>query len=211
MPPHRVPPTDHPARRAVLGGLAAAVAAPLRRAASQARALRIGVLGTTTGATSWSGPGALAATRFAAADFATQLDGRPVEVLDADFQGRPDEAVAIARRWFDRAPRLLVAFVPVNTVLVLAGDSGMSVPTFVLANSFGATVLALSVREATSALTREIDTVQRWIGHHRIIVALLGVIVVGSTLWSHRNPPALELEDVHDVEPTSPTTDSAID
>lgn len=101
MPPHRVPPTDHPARRAVLGGLAAAVAAPLRRAASQARALRIGVLGTTTGATSWSGPGALAATRFAAADFATQLDGRPVEVLDADFQGRPDEAVAIARRWFD--------------------------------------------------------------------------------------------------------------
>ena len=42
------------------------------------------------------------AARMAAEDFGGSVLGRPIEVIDADHQNKPDIASAIARAWFDR-------------------------------------------------------------------------------------------------------------
>ena len=39
---------------------------------------------------------------MAAEDFGSNVFGRPIEVIDADHQNKPDLASAIARGWFDR-------------------------------------------------------------------------------------------------------------
>lgn len=81
---------------------------PTPGAATPPNLIRIGVLGTETGGQAWSGVGALVAARLAAEDFSTQLDGRPVEVRSADFNARADDAVAIARAWFDDGVNAIV-------------------------------------------------------------------------------------------------------
>src|SRR5262249_48857450 len=42
------------------------------------------------------------AARMAVEDFGGSVFGRPIEVIDADHQNKPDLASAIARGWFDR-------------------------------------------------------------------------------------------------------------
>ena len=64
--------------------------------------LRIGVLGDQSGMTSdVAGMGSVRAAQMAVADFGGKVQGRPVEVVWADFKFKPDVAAEIARRWFD--------------------------------------------------------------------------------------------------------------
>ncbi|MET3971074.1 ABC transporter substrate-binding protein [Bradyrhizobium sp. S3.9.1] len=92
-------------RRLIVGAsIAAAVPAfgllPIRRAAAQSGAIKIGVLTDLSGPfSSMGGPGSVACTKQAATEFANR--GAPIEVLTADHQNRPDIAVNIARHWFD--------------------------------------------------------------------------------------------------------------
>src|SRR5512139_1492134 len=48
-----------------------------------------------------SGPGAVLAVKMAVEDFGGSVLGRPIEVLSADNQNKPDIGSAIARKWFD--------------------------------------------------------------------------------------------------------------
>ncbi|TYL25016.1 adenine glycosylase, partial [Streptococcus pyogenes] len=48
------------------------------------------------------GPGSVEAARMAAEDFGGKINGKPIEILQADHQNKADVASAIARRWFDR-------------------------------------------------------------------------------------------------------------
>lgn len=93
-----------PKRREVLLGLGVAALAPmaLRRAiAGSNEALRIGVLGDFSGPYSGiSGEGSAVAARFAAADFGGKVLGRPIEIVTADHQNKPDIGMAIVREWF---------------------------------------------------------------------------------------------------------------
>ena len=64
--------------------------------------VKIGVLGDMSGIyRDVSGPGAIEAVKMAVEDFGGTVLGRPILVLSADHQNKPDTAVAIARRWFD--------------------------------------------------------------------------------------------------------------
>jgi ABC-type branched-subunit amino acid transport system substrate-binding protein len=59
--------------------------------------VRIGVLTDMSGAySSFSGPGSVTAARMAVADFGGSVLGRPIEVISADHQNKPDNAAAIA-------------------------------------------------------------------------------------------------------------------
>jgi branched-chain amino acid transport system substrate-binding protein len=49
-----------------------------------------------------NGAGSVAATRMAAADFMARHPGLTVEVLQADYQSKPDIALTIGRDWIDR-------------------------------------------------------------------------------------------------------------
>ena len=48
-----------------------------------------------------TGAGSEAAARMAVEDFGGKVLGRPIEVLVADHQNKPDLAASIARKWFD--------------------------------------------------------------------------------------------------------------
>jgi branched-chain amino acid transport system substrate-binding protein len=64
--------------------------------------VRIGVLTDMSGQFSHeSGQGAVTAVKMAVEDFGGKVLGKPVEVLVADHQNKPDTASALARKWFD--------------------------------------------------------------------------------------------------------------
>ena len=48
------------------------------------------------------GPGSVEAARMAAEDFGGSINGKPIEILQADHQNKPDIASSLARKWFDR-------------------------------------------------------------------------------------------------------------
>ncbi|MBV9734628.1 MAG: ABC transporter substrate-binding protein, partial [Acidisphaera sp.] len=95
----------HPvSRRTLVQGAAAVVAAgAARRARAQARAtIRIGVLTDLNGPNMASnGPGSVVGAKLAAEDFMQAHPDMAVEVLQADYQSKPDVALGVARDWFD--------------------------------------------------------------------------------------------------------------
>ena len=82
--------------------------------------IRIGVMGDLSGySAEIGGPGAVLAVKMAVEDHHGRVAGRPVEVLEADMQNRPDLAAQIARRWFDVDHVDMVTDLP-NTPVALA-------------------------------------------------------------------------------------------
>ena len=64
--------------------------------------VRIGVLGDMSGIyADVSGAGAVEAVRMAVEDFGGTVRGKPIEIVSADHQNKPDIAATIARRWYD--------------------------------------------------------------------------------------------------------------
>src|SRR5215475_7823544 len=63
--------------------------------------VKIGVLGDYGGGKDLGGPGSVTAAKLAAEDFKNQVLGKPIEIVSADHQNKPDTAVAIAKKWFD--------------------------------------------------------------------------------------------------------------
>ncbi|MBN8939848.1 MAG: ABC transporter substrate-binding protein [Rhizobiales bacterium] len=72
-------------------------------AAAQAPApIKIGILNDQSGVySSITGPGSVAAARLAIEDVGGSVLGRPVEIVVADHQHKPDLGSTIAREWFD--------------------------------------------------------------------------------------------------------------
>ena len=88
--------------------IAAAAAALLVSQASAQTAtisdnvVKIGVLTDMSGQFSHeSGEGAVTAVKMAVEDFGGKVLGKPIEVVVADHQNKPDIASALARKWFD--------------------------------------------------------------------------------------------------------------
>jgi ABC-type branched-subunit amino acid transport system substrate-binding protein len=86
-----------PAVLAVLLGTASA------HAEIKSDAIRIGVLTDMSGVFATAmGPGSVEAARMAAEEFGGAINGKPIQILQADHQNKPDVASSIAREWFDR-------------------------------------------------------------------------------------------------------------
>ena len=84
---------------AVTAGLASAAA--LADGVSD-NVVKIGVLTDMSGQFSHeSGEGAVTAVRMAIEDFGGKVLGKPIELVVADHQNKPDIASGIARKWFD--------------------------------------------------------------------------------------------------------------
>lgn len=89
--------------RAALGAAALLCAQPaVARAQVSGEAVRIGVLeDMSTAMADTFGQGEVTAARLAIEDFGGSVLGRPVELVSADHQSRPDVGAGIARRWLD--------------------------------------------------------------------------------------------------------------
>jgi branched-chain amino acid transport system substrate-binding protein len=96
-------------RRAALAAGTGFLLARSVPARAEALPIRIGVLSDVAGPyRSIGGPGAKVAVELAVEDFGAQLLGRPIEVVQADIQNKPDLASAKAREWIDAGFNLLV-------------------------------------------------------------------------------------------------------
>ena len=105
-------------RRVLLAGSAAG-ALLSRSGRAQGKPLRIGVLNDMTGVyADYQGPGSTIGAQLAVED-AGKTAGRPVEVIAADHQNKPDVGLSIARRWFDQEGVDVILDVP-NSSIALA-------------------------------------------------------------------------------------------
>lgn len=83
-------------------GLLATAAARSAEAQTQERSVKIGVLNDMAGPyADITGRSSLIAVQMAAEDFGGKVLGRPIEVVSADHQNKPDLGSSIARRWYD--------------------------------------------------------------------------------------------------------------
>jgi branched-chain amino acid transport system substrate-binding protein len=63
-----------------------------------------------------TGKGSLAAVQMAVADYGGKVRGKPVEVVSADHQNKPDVGVGIARNWYDNEKVDAIFDVPTSSV-----------------------------------------------------------------------------------------------
>jgi branched-chain amino acid transport system substrate-binding protein len=85
-------------------GLLAAVAAGALLLAGQAQAqgVKIGILNDQSGVyADYGGKNSVEAAKMAVEDFGGSVLGKPIEVVTADHQNKPDLATSIARRWYE--------------------------------------------------------------------------------------------------------------
>jgi branched-chain amino acid transport system substrate-binding protein len=102
--------------------LALVTPAAAQQASSQASGdrVRIGVLTDMSGTFSdISGPGAVLAVRMAVEDFGGSVLGKPIDVLIADHQNKPDIGANTAREWFDREGVVMIQDL-MNSAVALA-------------------------------------------------------------------------------------------
>ena len=98
-------------------GVVAALAALAFIGTAQAgeKSIKIGVLTDLTSFASTSmGPGSVVATQLAAKDFGGSVLGKPIEVISADMQSKPDLAVSLARQWYDTEGVDVIVDVPAS-------------------------------------------------------------------------------------------------
>lgn len=101
---------------AALGATALGAATPVRTARAQGQTIRIGVLTDLNGPyAANTGKGSVIGAQLAAEDFMKAHPGVKVEVIEADFQLKPDVAVGLAREWFDTKDVDMILDVPLSS------------------------------------------------------------------------------------------------
>src|SRR5262245_58192315 len=79
--------------------------------------VKIGVLSDMSSLYSDStGPGSFIAAQMAAADFNGKVKDKPIEVIGADHQNKPDVGSSIAREWYDTGKVDVIVDVPTSSV-----------------------------------------------------------------------------------------------
>jgi branched-chain amino acid transport system substrate-binding protein len=116
-------------RRRILAASASVAGASLLGHPGRARAqsarlsdgiVKIGVLTDMNGPyRDFAGPGSILATRMAVEDFGGTMFGKPIEIVYADHQNKPDVGSAIAREWFSVGQVDMVIDMP-NSAVALA-------------------------------------------------------------------------------------------
>jgi branched-chain amino acid transport system substrate-binding protein len=104
-------------RRHFLAGVGATIAAPSILRASPEQGLKFGVLTDMVGIFSdGTGKGSVTGTQLAVEEFGKNVLGKPVEVIFADHQNKPDIGANIAREWYDQQGVDVILDVPVSSI-----------------------------------------------------------------------------------------------
>ena len=101
----------------LLAGLAFAASGGAATAQISDDVVKIGVLTDMSSLyADATGKGSLAAVQMAVADYGSKVKGKPVEVIAADHQNKPDVGVNIARNWYDNEKVDAIFDVPTSSV-----------------------------------------------------------------------------------------------
>jgi branched-chain amino acid transport system substrate-binding protein len=101
----------------LVAGLAFAASGGAANAQISDDVVKIGVLTDMSSLYADStGKGSLAAVEMAVADYGGKVKGKPVEVISADHQNKPDVGVGIARNWYDNEKVDAIFDVPTSSV-----------------------------------------------------------------------------------------------
>ena len=167
-------------RRSVLAGLSATVSASLPlRAKAQAGlpAVRIGVLWDRSGSAAvTSGLDQVVAARLAVDDFGQFSRGYAIDLVDAEFERRPDQAENIARRWFEREGVAVIVDLPGTAAPVRVQD---------LARADNRTVMNTGSFNAALTGTACSPTATHWLEDTRALTMAmtLGLAAEGMKTW----------------------------
>jgi branched-chain amino acid transport system substrate-binding protein len=108
---------QHHRAKLALAALLLGANATLACAQVSDNAVKIGVLTDLSGpASTPTGPGSVAAAQMAIEDFGGTVLGKPIQLISADHQLKPDIGAGIARRWYDVEQVDLILDVPVSSV-----------------------------------------------------------------------------------------------
>src|ERR1700760_1807299 len=101
----------------VLAGLALAASGGAAKAQISDDVVKLGVLTDMSSLyADTTGKGSVAAVEMAVADFGGKVKGKPIEVISADHQNKPDVGVSIARNWYDNEKVDAILDVPTSSV-----------------------------------------------------------------------------------------------
>lgn len=124
---------------AALGALMLATPAV---AQSTSAPLRIGVLNDQSGIyADLSGQGSVIAARMAVEDFGGKVLERPIEIIFADHQNKPDVGSALASRWYDTENVAAIVDVPVSSVALAVQEVARERKKIVLFSAAGSSDL----------------------------------------------------------------------
>ncbi len=97
--------------------LLGAVSSPAAHA--DGKTVKIGVLNDMSSVYSYlGGMGSVAAAQMAVKDFGGKVLGKPIEIVYADHQNKPDVGVAIASKWFDEDGVDAILDLPTSSVAI---------------------------------------------------------------------------------------------
>lgn len=120
----------------------AALASTSAAWASETGGVKIGVLTDMAGVTAdATGKGSVEAARMAIEEFGGQVLGKPIELVYADHQHKPDIGSSIARRWYDVEGVDVIADVPNSAVALAVQNIAREKKKVVLYSSPGTTAL----------------------------------------------------------------------
>lgn len=104
--------------------------------------VKIGVLNDQSGLyADTAGKGAVEAVRMAISDFGGTVNGKPITMVDADHQNKPDVASTIARRWFDQEKVDIVVDLTGSAVALAVSELAKQMNKAVIVSSAGATTI----------------------------------------------------------------------
>ena len=168
------------AKRAALAAAFAALALPL--AAQAAEPIRIGILNDATGIYSMSsGQGSVIAAHMAADEFGNKIGDRPIEILYADHQNKPDVGSSIARQWLDVDHVDTIVDMPNSSIVLAMMDLALQHNKVVLASGAGAS-------EVSGKLCNAV-TLQWTFDSHQMAASLVRPIFDrGGKDWYHIMP-----------------------
>ena len=101
--------------------------------------VKIGVLTDLSGpASDATGQGSVTAAELAIADFGGTVAGKPIELISANHQLKPDVGAAIARQWYDSERVDLILDVPVSAVGLAVQEVSRQKQKLLIVHSTGA-------------------------------------------------------------------------
>ena len=113
--------------------------------------IKIGVMGDMSGySMEIGGPGSTIAVKMAVEDHKGKAAGRPVEVLEADMQNKPDLASQLARRWFDVDKVDVITDLPNTPVALTVAKLGADTNHIVMVTEAATTDLTGSACQPTT-------------------------------------------------------------